>query len=69
MRVKDLLGFLFDEQCVELVSNGLTRSTLFHGIVPDLPDEFKNLVVTSCYASCVDSGVLFVCVDEVMTCF
>lgn len=65
MKVKELLNVLFDDQCVTLIRNGLNSSILFYGIVRDMSDEFKNFVVTSCFATCIDSGTLIICVDEV----
>ena len=65
MKVEELLKVLFDDQRVELARPDLSRFTLFYGLVRDLPDEFKNRVVTSCYASFVDSGLLTIFIDEV----
>lgn len=65
MKVKELLKVLFDDQCVTLIRNGLNSAILFFGIVRDIPEEFKSFVVTSCFATCIDSGTLFICVDEV----
>ena len=65
MKVKELLKVMFNDQCVTLIRNGLKSSVLFFGIVSDMPDEFKNFIVTSCFATVIDSGTLFICVDEV----
>ena len=54
-----------NDQCVTLIRNGLKSSVLFFGTVSDMPDEFKNFIVTSCFATFIDSGTLFICVDEV----
>ena len=63
MKVKELLKVMFNDQCVTLIRNGLKSSVLF--FVSDMPDEFKNFIVTSCFATFIDSGTLFICVDEV----
>ena len=65
MKVKELLNVMFNDQCVTLIRNGANSSILFFGIVRDIPEEFKSFVVTSCFATYIDSGTLFVCVDEV----
>ena len=65
MKVKELLKVMFNDQCVTLIRNGLKSSVLFFGTVSDMPDEFKNFIVTSCFATFIDSGPLFTCVDEV----
>lgn len=65
MKVKELLKVMFNGQCVTLIRNGLKSSILFFGTVSDMPDEFKNFIVTSCFATFIDSGTLFICVDEV----
>ena len=65
MKVKELLKVMFNDQCINLVRNGLSSSVLFRGAVCNMPDEFENFVVTSCYSSCIDSNVIFICVDEV----
>ena len=65
MKVKELLKVMFNDQCVTLIRNGLKSSVLFFGTVSDMPDEFKNFIVTSCFATVIDSGTLFICVDEV----
>lgn len=65
MKVKELSKVMFDDQCVTLIRNGLNSSILFFGTVSDMPDEFKNFIVSSCFATSIDSGTLFICVDEV----
>ena len=65
MKVKELLKVMFHDQSVTLIRNGLKSSVLFFGTVSDMPDEFKNFIVTSCFATFIDSGTLFICVDEV----
>lgn len=65
MKVKELLEVLFGGQCVTLIRDGSNPSVLFFGTVRDMPEEFKNFVVTSCFATSIDSGTLFICADEV----
>lgn len=65
MKVNELLKALFGGQCVTLIRNGSNPSILFFGTVRDVPEEFKNFVVTSCFTTTIDSGTLFICVDEV----
>ena len=65
MKVKELLKVMFNDQCINLVRNGLSSSVLFCGAVCNMPEKFENFVVTSCYSSCLDSNTIFICVDEV----
>lgn len=65
MKVKELLKVMFNDQCINLVRNGLSSSVLFRGAVCNMPEEFGDFVVTSCYSSFLDSNTIFICVDEV----